>query len=65
MTAYEKPFTILFAVNVLALGLDEQGGRAVNLMPADVPQDVYTRVLEGVIEQVRVQPLHLVCMSVL
>lgn len=29
-----------------ALGRDESGGRAVNLLPADVPQDVYTKVLE-------------------
>ncbi len=42
-----------FAVDALALGLDELGGRAVNLMPAELPQDVYSRVLEGVIEQVR------------
>ena len=41
------------AVDALALGLDELGGRAVNLMPAELPQDVYSRVLEGVIEQVR------------
>ena len=29
-----------------ALGRDEAGGRAVNLIDADVPQDVYTKVLE-------------------
>lgn len=44
-----------------ALGLDEDGGRAVNLLPSDSPQDVYTRVLEGVLEQVMVYPL---CISI-
>ena len=28
-----------------ALGRDEKGGRAVNLTPSDVPQDVYTDVM--------------------
>lgn len=30
-----------------ALGLDEIGGKGVNLCPGDEPQDVYTEVLEA------------------
>jgi len=35
-----------------ALGKDSKGGFAVNLLPSDRPQDVYSRVLEHVIEAV-------------
>lgn len=36
-----------------ALGLDEVGGRAVNLVASDVPQDVYSGVCDLVNEKVR------------
>lgn len=32
-----------------ALGRDSEGGKAVNLLDADRPQDVYSKVLEGVV----------------
>jgi len=35
-----------------ALGRDEAGGRAVNLLPADVPQDVYSGVAAIVAQRV-------------
>jgi DNA-directed RNA polymerase len=36
-----------------ALGRDAVGGAAVNLLPADVPQDVYSKVLEIVIRKIK------------
>jgi DNA-directed RNA polymerase len=35
-----------------ALGKDAQGGKAVNLSPSPIPQDVYTKVLEIVLRDI-------------
>lgn len=35
-----------------ALGRDELGGKAVNLAPAETPQDVYSKVLEIVLREI-------------
>jgi len=38
---------------ISGLGRDEDGALAVNLLPAIKPQDVYSKVLEVVLEQIR------------
>lgn len=39
--------------NLSAMMLDEEGGKATNLVPADKPQDIYTQVLERTLDKLQ------------